>query len=145
MKMTKKEYEKYVEKKSPNTRTGKNLIKAFFVGGLICCVGQMIMDGYISIGMIKDSASTAMSITLVFIGALLTGLKVYDNLAKFAGAGTLVPITGFANSVVAPALEFKSEGLITGLSAKMFIIAGPVIVYGVTTSVIYGIILAIIN
>jgi stage V sporulation protein AC len=139
MKMSKKEYGKYVDRKSPKSPIWTNMLKAFVSGGLICCVGQAILGGFGSAGLGKDSAATATSIALVFIGALLTGLKVYDNLAKFAGAGTLVPITGFANSVAAPALEFKSEGIITGMSAKMFIIAGPVIVFGISSSVIYGV------
>jgi stage V sporulation protein AC len=138
MKMTKKEYEKYVARKSPKSPLWMNMLKAFVSGGAICSIGEGILNGYSSL-LPKDSAGPATSITMVFIGALLTGLKIYDNLAKFAGAGTLVPITGFANSVAAPALEFKSEGIITGMSAKMFIIAGPVIVFGISTSVIYGI------
>lgn len=144
MKMTKKEYAKYVERKAPKSPLFLNMLKAFVSGGIICCIGELMLNGYSSI-LPEESAGTATSITLVFIGALLTGLKVYDNLAKFSGAGTLVPITGFANSVAAPALEFKSEGIITGLSAKMFIIAGPVIVFGITASVLYGIIYSMIK
>lgn len=140
MKMTNKDYGKYVSKKMPKSPLLTNMIKAFVSGGLICCIGELLINTYLSAGLAKDSAGTATSITLVFAGALLTGLKIYDNLAKFAGAGTLVPITGFANSVAAPALEFKSEGLITGMSAKMFVIAGPVIVFGLSASVLYGII-----
>lgn len=143
--MTNQEYNEYVKKKSPNSPMWQNLIKAFISGGIICCVGQGIINGYGSLGLSEESAATATSITLVFIGALLTGLGVYDKLAKFSGAGTLVPITGFANSVAAPALEFKSEGIVTGMAAKMFIIAGPVIVFGVFSSVIYGIILAAVG
>jgi len=139
MKMTKKEYGKYVERKSPKSPLLKNMLKAFLSGGIICCIGEAILNGYSSI-LPRDSAGTATSVTLVFLGAFLTGLKVYDNMARFAGAGTLVPITGFANSVAAPALEFKSEGIITGMSAKMFVIAGPVIVFGISASVLYGII-----
>jgi len=139
MKMTKKEYGKYIERKSPKSPLLKNMLKAFLSGGIICCIGEAILNGYSSI-LPRDSAGTATSVTLVFLGALLTGLKVYDNMARFAGAGTLVPITGFANSVAAPALEFKSEGIITGMSAKMFVIAGPVIVFGISASVLYGII-----
>lgn len=143
MKMTKKDYGEYVKQKSPNSPMAANLLKAFVVGGLICCIGQLIINIYDACGLTKEDAATATSVTLVFIGALLTGIGLYDNIAKFGGAGTLVPITGFANSVVAPALEFKSEGLIMGMSAKMFVIAGPVIVFGITASVIYGIILVI--
>lgn len=139
MKMSKKEYNRYVEKKSPGSPIGANMAKAFVSGGVICCTGQAILNGFNSAGLPSANAATATSIVLVFIGALLTGLKVYDNLAKFAGAGTLVPITGFANAVAAPALEFKSEGIIMGMSAKMFIIAGPVIVFGISASVIYGV------
>jgi len=145
MKMTNKEYSDYVKTKSPKSPMGGNMIRAFISGGAICCIGQAIQRGYLSLGMIKDIATTATSITLIFIGVLVTGFKVYDNIAKFAGAGTLVPITGFANSVASPALEFKSEGLILGTGAKMFTIAGPVIVYGMSSSVIYGIIYCILT
>ncbi len=144
MKMTKKEYSRYVERKSPKSPLPANMLKAFLSGGIICCIGQAMLNGYGSI-LPEDSAGTATSITLIFLGALFTGLKVYDNLAKFAGAGTLVPITGFANSVAAPALEFKSEGLIMGMSAKMFIIAGPVIVFGISASVINGILYCLLR
>ena len=139
MKMTQKEYDNYVKKKAPKSPLVPNMLKAFVSGGIICCIGQALINGYKAAGLEQDGAGTATSITLIFVGALLTGLKVYDNLAKFAGAGTLVPITGFANSVAAPALEFKSEGIITGMSAKMFVIAGPVIVFGIAASIIYGV------
>jgi stage V sporulation protein AC len=144
MKMTKNDYGKYVERKAPKSAFALNLFKAFVSGGLICCIGEAILNGYGTI-LPQEGAGTATSITLVFVGALLTGLKVYDNLAKFAGAGTLVPITGFANSVAAPALEFKSEGFVTGMAAKMFIIAGPVIVFGIAASVIYGIVYCLLK
>lgn len=140
MKMTKKEYGEYAKEKSPKSPTLTNCVKAFVVGGIICCIGQGFSNMYTSFGLEKTDAGTWTSITLVFLGALLTGLNLYDNIAKFAGAGTLVPITGFANSVVAPALEFRSEGIVTGLAAKIFIISGPVIVFGLSSSVIYGII-----
>lgn len=144
MKMTNKDYGEYIKDKSPDSPFAANMLKAFVIGGLICCLGQAILDGYKEwCGLSKEDAATATSITLVFLGALLTGFSLYDKIAKFAGAGTLVPITGFANSVVAPALEFKSEGLITGMSAKMFVIAGPVIVFGISASVIYGILYCI--
>lgn len=143
--MTNEEYQSYAEEHQPRSRTWANLLKAFFVGGFICCIGQLITDVYANWGLVKDDAAAATSITLVLLGALLTGLGVYDKLAKFAGGGTLVPITGFANSVVAPALEFRTEGFITGTAAKMFIISGPVIVYGVTASVVYGLILWLIG
>ena len=113
-------------------------VKAFVVGGLICAIGQGILNGYTALGLEKDAAGTATSMTLVALSALLTGLSLYDNIAKFAGAGTLVPITGFANSIAAPAVEFKTEGYVLGVGGKMFQIAGPVIVYGVSASVIYG-------
>ncbi len=141
--MTNEEYKKYSEEHQPRSRCGLNMLKAFAVGGLICCIGQLISDLFTGAGLDKESAASATSICLVFLGAALTGMGVYDKLAKFAGGGTLVPITGFANSVVAPALEFKTEGFITGTAAKMFIIAGPVIVYGIGASVVYGLILAL--
>lgn len=145
MKMTNDEYKKYTDKHAPRSHAGRNMLRAFLVGGAICCIGQLLLGLFGSIGLDEQSSATAASITLVFIGALLTGFGIYDDIAKFAGAGTLVPITGFANSVVAPALEFKAEGFITGTAAKMFIIAGPVIVYGISSSVIYGLILCLIG
>ena len=143
MKMTYEEYSQLVKEKSPNSPMVKNIIKAFIIGGLICCIGQLISDCYTKLKLDEETVKTATSVTMVFLGTLLTGLGVYDNIAKHAGAGTLVPITGFANSVAAPALDFKSEGFVTGLAAKMFIIAGPVIVYGITASVLYGLILVL--
>ena len=145
MNMTNDEYKKYSDAHQPRSKLGGNMLKAFTVGGLICCLGQLILNLYMGAGLDKQSAASACSITLVFIGALLTGLGIYDDIARFAGGGTLVPITGFANSVVSPALEFKTEGFITGTAAKMFIIAGPVIVYGIGASVIYGMILCLIG
>ena len=141
--MTNKEYSDYVKKKTPNSKLIPNMIKAFVVGGLICCAGQGILDGMAAAGLSEDNAATATSIILVLAGALLTGVGIYDDIAKFAGAGTLVPITGFANSVVSPALEFKTEGYITGTAAKMFIISGPVIVFGIASSIVYGIALVL--
>jgi len=143
MKMTNEEYAAYVKKKSKNSPAAADLLRAFVSGGAICCAGQAIQNGFAAAGLAKDAASAAASIALVFLGALLTGLGVYDDIAKFAGAGTLVPITGFANSVVSPALEFKTEGEITGTAAKMFIIAGPVITFGISASVLYGLILVL--
>ncbi|HHU06308.1 MAG TPA: stage V sporulation protein AC [Clostridiales bacterium] len=145
MKMTKKEYGEYVKKKSPNSNLFANVLKAFVSGGIICAIGEGILHLYTGCGLGTDEAASATSISLVFLGALLTGLGVYDKMAKFSGAGTLVPITGFANSIVSPALEFKSEGFVTGTSAKMFVIAGPVLVFGISASIIYGILLAIIK
>ena len=138
--MTEKEYAKLVKDLSPKSPFWKDCLKAFLIGGLICTIGQLIMNGYLALGMEKEDAGTAMSMTLVALSALLTGLSLYDNIAKYAGAGTLVPITGFANAVAAPAVEFKTEGFILGVGAKMFTIAGPVIVYGISAGVLYGLI-----
>lgn len=143
MKMTNTEYDKLTKKHSPNTKLYLTLPKAFVIGGLICCLGQALFNLYTYLGMTEMNARAVTSITLIFLSALFTGLKLYDKIAKHGGAGTLVPITGFANSVVSPALEFKTEGFILGTAAKMFIIAGPVIVYGIAASVLYGIILYI--
>ena len=143
--MTNKEYQKYVGSLQEKSPIWKDMFNAFWIGGLICVLGQLIQNGYKALDLDKDMAATATSATLVFISAVLTGLSVYDDIAKHAGAGTLVPITGFANSVVAPAIEFKAEGYVTGMAAKMFSIAGPVIVYGTVASVIYGLILVIFN
>ena len=138
--MTEKQYARLVEDMSPKSPSWKNCLCAFLIGGLICALGQGIMNGYLSLGLDKEAAGTAMSMTLVAISALLTGLSVYDDIAKHAGAGTLVPITGFANAVSSAAVEFQTEGFILGVGAKMFTIAGPVIVYGVSASVVYGLI-----
>ena len=143
MNMTNDEYKKYTERHAPRSPVWKNLCGAFVIGGLICVVGQFLLNLWSAAGLDEESTATATSISMVFLGAVLTGLGLYDKLAKRAGAGTLVPITGFANSMVAPALEFKTEGFITGTAAKMFIIAGPVIVYGLSASVIYGLILVL--
>ncbi len=141
MKMTNEEYKRYAESRAPRSQTGGDLLRAFLYGGAICCVGQGLIDFFAARGLDAETAGTAASIVLIFLGAALTGLGVYDDLAKRAGAGTLVPITGFANSVAAPALEFKTEGFITGTAAKMFVIAGPVIVYGASAGVAYGLLL----
>ena len=138
--MTNEEYAKLVKDISPKSPIVKNCIWAFLVGGTICCLGQLMKTGYQALGLDDESAGTAVSMSLVFLSALLTGLSVYDDIAKRAGAGTLVPITGVANAVAAPAVEFKTEGFILGVGAKMFTIAGPVIVYGVSASVVYGLI-----
>ena len=138
--MTEREYGKLVKEMSPVSPMGKDCLIAFVVGGLICTLGQVFINWYAQLGLEKEMAGTAASMSLVALSALLTGLSLYDNFAKFAGAGTLVPITGFANAISAPAVEFKTEGFILGVGAKMFTIAGPVIVYGVSASVIYGVI-----
>lgn len=143
--MTNDEYKQYSDSRQPRSNMLGNMFKAFWVGGVICCIGQLINDLFMQHGLNGPDASSAASVTLVLIGALLTGFGLYDRMAKYAGGGTLVPITGFANSVVAPALEFKTEGFVTGTAAKMFIIAGPVIVYGIGASVIYGLILCLIG
>ena len=140
MYMTEKEYGKLVERLSPKSPIWKDCLGAFVIGGLICTLGQVFMNVYSNFGLDETNAGTATSISLIFLSALLTGLSLYDNIAKFAGAGTLVPITGFANSIAAPAVEFKTEGFILGVGAKMFTIAGPVIVYGISAGVVYGII-----
>jgi stage V sporulation protein AC len=138
--MTEKQYAQLVQQLAPKSPMWKDCLKAFFIGGAICVLGQGIMNLYLGLGLDEEKAGTAMSMTLVVLSALLTGLSLYDNIAKHAGAGTLVPITGFANSIAAPAVEFQTEGFILGVGAKMFTIAGPVIVYGVSASVIYGLI-----
>ena len=138
--MTEKEYAKLVSEMAPKSPVVKDCILAFLVGGAICALGQVFLNAYTALGLEKTDAGTATSMSLVFLSALFTGLSLYDNLAKHAGAGTLVPITGFANAVAAPAVEFKTEGFILGVGAKMFTIAGPVIVYGTVASVVYGII-----
>ena len=138
--MTNEQYSQYIDSISPKSDTGKHCISAFLVGGGICTVGQAVLNFYTAQGLDSDAAGSAVCITMIALGALLTGLGVYDKLANMAGAGTLVPITGFANAVVSPALEFKTEGYITGTAAKMFIISGPVIVYGLSASVVYGLI-----
>ena len=138
--MTPRQYDRLVKEISPNSPVLKNCIKAFLIGGGICALGQLIMNGYSALGLDTEQSSTAASVTLVLLSVLLTGLSLYDNIAKHAGAGTLVPITGFANAVSSAAIEFKTEGFILGVGAKMFTIAGPVIVYGVSASVVYGLV-----
>lgn len=144
MKQTKQEYAEHVKQKMPKSPLWKDALKAFAIGGLICCAGQGLHTLYAALGAAEEDAGTWTTVTLVFLGAFLTGIGVYDRIARHAGAGTLVPVTGFANSVVSPALEYKTEGMITGMAAKIFTIAGPVIVFGIGASVIYGIILMII-
>ena len=144
MNMTPQEYGEYVKQHSPNSPLSRDLLRAFLMGGAICALGQGIFLAWGRYLPVKE-ASTATSITLVFLGALLTALGVYGRLAKLGAAGTLVPITGFANAVAAPALEFKSEGLVTGTAAKIFTIAGPVIVYGILSGTAYGLILVLFS
>ena len=139
MDMTNKEYNKYVSEKAKPSPIWKNMAWAFVVGGLICTLGQGLLNFYQWMGLSEDDAGTAVSMTLIFAAALLTGLGVFDELAKRAGAGTLVPITGFANAMVSPALGFKSEGMVTGTGAKLFTVAGPVLVFGISASILYGI------
>ena len=138
--MTEREYGKLVQEMSPKSPMWKDCLNAFWIGGLICTLGQLAITGYKALGLDQQNAAMAASMSLVALSALLTGLSLYDDIAKHAGAGTLVPITGFANSIAAPAVEFKTEGFILGVGAKMFTIAGPVIVYGVSASVVYGLI-----
>ena len=141
MDMNREKYKQYAEQHMPRSRAGRNMLRAFVTGGMICAVGEALSRFYSSRGLDEETASTAVAVTLIVLGAALTAFGVYDRLAKFGGAGTLVPITGFANAVTAPALEFKTEGKITGTAAKMFVIAGPVIVYGVSAGAVYGLIL----
>lgn len=136
--MTEKQYGALVARMAPKSPMWRDCLNAFWIGGLICVVGQIFTNCYGAWGLEKQDAGTAASMTLVALSALLTGLSVYDDIAKHAGAGTLVPITGFANAIAAPAVEFKTEGFVLGVGAKMFTIAGPVIVYGLTASVVYG-------
>lgn len=143
MQPTPKQYQQLIGKYCKKSPLGKDMLWAFLVGGGICTLGQGILAFWQMLGLSEKDAGTAVSITLIALSALLTGLHGYEKLAKHAGAGTLVPITGFSNSVAAPALEFKSEGLVLGTAAKMFTIAGPVLVYGISTSIVYGILLTI--
>lgn len=137
---TKQEYKKYVDSKSPNSHLITNCVWAFIVGGIICIIGQFISNYFLSKGLSQEIASSITSSTLIFLGVLLTAFNLYDDIGKKAGAGSIVPITGFANSVASPAMEFKTEGYVMGLGAKMFTVAGPVLVYGISTSIIVGVI-----
>ena len=145
MDMSPKEYKNYVEQKAKKSPIVKDVVLAFVIGGLICVVGQAIQNGWSAAGLNEEDAGTATSCTLVLLSALLTGFNLYSRLARFGGAGTLVPITGFANAVVSPAIDFKSEGFVTGMAAKMFTVAGPVIVFGTLASAIYGVILLLLG
>ena len=141
MKLSNTEYQEYVQRLAQPSPLGKDMALAFLIGGAICTLGQLVQNGWMAAGAGKLEAGTLTSVTMIFLSVLLTGLNLYNKLARFGGAGTLVPITGFANAVASPALDFKSEGLVTGMGAKMFIVAGPVIVYGVAASALYGVIL----
>lgn len=145
MNMSNDEYGRLADRRTPDSPILKNCICAFVIGGLICTLGQCIINLCKANDMSFEDAASVTAAALIFLSALLTGLDIYKHIAKFAGAGTLVPITGFANAVVAPAIEFRSEGLVLGMGAKMFVIAGPVIVYGTLSSVIAGIIYFIIK
>ena len=145
MDMSPKEYRQYVQNKAKKSPVVKDTALAFVIGGLICVIGQLIQNGWSAAGLDQEAAGTATSCSLVFLSALLTGLNLYNKIARFGGAGTLVPITGFANAVVSPAIDFKSEGFVTGMAAKMFVVAGPVIVFGTLASVIYGVILMLLQ
>lgn len=140
MQLSKKQYAQFVKKRSEPTSTAINTIKAYIIGGSICMAGQWLKTFYLSLGLSDSLSSTAVSVTLIAIAALLTATHIFDDIARFSGAGTLVPITGFANSVVSPAIEYKTEGYIMGLAEKMFVIAGPVLVYGTFTAVVSGLI-----
>ena len=142
---SKKEYQNYVDKKSPNSPILKNCFNAFWVGGLICSIGQIILNICKSRGLSHELSGTIVSIILIGISAFLTGLNIFNKIGKFAGAGSLIPITGFANSIVSPAMEYKSEGYIMGVGGKMFTVAGPVLVFGISTSILVGIIYLIFN
>ena len=138
-KMTKKEYMEWSQKEAPKTKKGRNMLMAFLVGGTICTIGQIINNLLLDAGMIKEDSSAVTTLIMIFLGAFLTGLNIYDNIGKVGGAGASIPVTGFANSIVSPAMEYKKEGYVMGVGAKMFLIAGPVLVYGVVASIICGI------
>ena len=144
MDMSPQEYQSYVRSLAPKSPVVRDTALAFLTGGAICTLGQLIQDGFLALGLEKTGAGTATSICLIFLSALLTGLNLYNSIARFAGAGTLVPITGFANAVVSPAIDFKSEGIVTGMASRMFAVAGPVIVFGTLASVLYGVVLMLL-
>jgi len=138
--MTKDEYRKYVDKVSPDSKTARNVLRAFMVGGFICVIGQFFLNSFKNMGLDQDTASSLTSIVMILVGVSLTALNLYDDIGRFAGAGSIVPITGFANSIASPAIEYKSEGYVLGVGARMFLVAGPVLVYGISMSIIFGII-----
>ncbi|MBE5821564.1 MAG: stage V sporulation protein AC [Clostridiales bacterium] len=137
---SKEYYSSYVDKITPNSKTFKNILIAFLVGGLICTIGQIITNYWLSSGYSKEISASLTSVVLIFLGAFLTALNLYNKIGKRAGAGSIIPITGFANSIVSPAIEYKSEGYVLGVGAKMFVVAGPVLVFGISSSIIYGLI-----
>ena len=145
MDMTPQEYQAYVQRKAKKSPIVKDTVLAFCIGGAICVLGQLISDGWAALGLSTEDAGTATSVSLVFLSVLLTGLNLYNKIARFGGAGTLVPITGFANAVASPAIDFKAEGIVTGMAAKMFVVAGPVIVFGTVASVVYGVVLFLLH
>ena len=142
---TQKDYQNYVEQKSPNSPILKNCLCAFLIGGLICSIGQIIMDFCVYRGLSETNAGTVVSILLIALSAFLTGLNLFNKVGKIAGAGSLIPITGFANSIVAPAMEYKSEGYVMGVGARMFTVAGPVLVYGISSAIVVGLVYLIFN
>ena len=142
---TNKDYQKYVDKKSPNSPIFKDCFNAFWVGGLICVIGQLIYDYFIFRDFSVELSGTIVSISLIFLSAFLTAINIFNRIGKFAGAGSLIPITGFANSIISPAMEYKSEGFVMGVGAKMFTVAGPVLVYGISSSVIVGLVYLLFN
>ena len=142
---TKKDYQEYVDQKSPNSPIWKNCLNAFWVGGLICSIGQVIFSLCMYKGLDETASGTIVSILLIALSAFLTGLNIFNKIGKIAGAGSLIPITGFANSIVAPAMEYKSEGYVMGVGAKMFTVAGPVLVYGISTAIVVGLVYLIFN
>lgn len=138
--MTPEKYKLLAQQYTPKPTTVKNVSRAFVVGGIICAIGQVVINFFVSVGLSRMEASTAATATMIFLGALLTGLGIYDEIGKFGGAGSIVPVTGFANSIVAPAMEFKREGYVLGVGAKLFTVAGPVLVYGIATSIVVGLV-----
>ena len=142
---TPEQYKALAEQYTPKPTIVKNVVRAFVVGGIICAFGQVIINFFVTYGLGRSEASTAATATMIFLGALLTGLGVYDEIGKFGGAGSIVPVTGFANSIVAPAMEFKREGYVLGVGAKLFTIAGPVLVYGIATSIVVGILYFVLH
>ena len=145
MDMSPKEYQEYVKQKSKKSPIVKDTILAFLIGGAICVMGQLIRNSWSAYGLAAEDAATATSVSLIFLSVLLTALNLYNKLGRYGGAGTLVPITGFANAVSSPAIDFRAEGIVTGMAAKMFLVAGPVIVFGTAASVVYGVVLWIIK